>query len=429
MRGVAREAAARRMLTLLAPLAVAVWPVDGASAQELNVWLDGNAVHARPPAGTMLDAARYGLAALRLHVSGRGSGGELGLSLGRGMEGGSGAWAGARMGAQASRVRGRVDGGVRAEASALHYLAPVRLANEVDYRHGIMQGTVSPWLGVSAGRWRLGAEGVYGGGAWRNELAWTVARPGPGPGPLPPVLPPVGGGTQRQTEEATGRTELAGGSVSLVRMLGPATLELRASGYDVSNVAVAGWYSGVDGTVQLSLGAVDVSAGGRRWQTPVEDAPVEVGGHLGLGVQAGPSAYMRITAARTVADLTYGAPSGTSVTAGVALRVGRRQLGPPVPARVGPAGTQGHTVTFTLQRRNARSVAVAGDFSGWEPRALRQASNGTWTLETVLPPGVYHYAFVVNGDTWLVPDHAQGIVDDGFGQRNATLVVNASQDR
>jgi 1,4-alpha-glucan branching enzyme len=80
-------------------------------------------------------------------------------------------------------------------------------------------------------------------------------------------------------------------------------------------------------------------------------------------------------------------------------------------------------VTFTFHDAQARSVAVAGDFSGWEQRSLQRGSDDRWTLSTVLPPGVYHYSFVIDGETWKLPSNATGIVDDGFGRRNATIVV------
>jgi 1,4-alpha-glucan branching enzyme len=91
--------------------------------------------------------------------------------------------------------------------------------------------------------------------------------------------------------------------------------------------------------------------------------------------------------------------------------------------KVEPAG---YTVSFTFKDADARSVAVAGDFNKWELLPL-QRTGSSWTLVTVLPPGVYHYSFVVNGTEWTVPANATGIVDDGFGRKNATLVVSASK--
>jgi hypothetical protein len=55
---------------------------------------------------------------------------------------------------------------------------------------------------------------------------------------------------------------------------------------------------------------------------------------------------------------------------------------------------------------------------------MRPASDSTWVAERALEPGVYRYAFIVDG-SWFVPDGVRGVVDDGFGQKNLVLVVPA----
>lgn len=116
------------------------------------------------------------------------------------------------------------------------------------------------------------------------------------------------------------------------------------------------------------------------------------------------------------------------LSAGVSTRVGRVRRGL-LPAAVGVPAADGRRVTFAFRRDGASSVAVAGDFSGWQARPLTRGSNGTWTLDTVIAPGVYHYSFLVEGVEWVVPAGAVGVVDDGFGQKNATLIVDGSNAR
>jgi hypothetical protein len=214
---------------------------------------------------------------------------------------------------------------------------------------------------------------------------------------------------------------LLGGTLSLLANAGRASLEVRATHYDARNAAAPGTYRSIEATGALSLGAVSLSVGARRCDSPV--ASSAIGGHVGAAIELGSAAVLQAIAGRTTADPIHATPGGFAFSAGLALRVGSRRLGPPLPTRVGsPSGT-GHQVTFTLRRPDARTVAVAGDFSGWEPRPLKRGANGLWTLDTVIPPGLYHYSFIIDGGTWFVPSSATGIVDDGFGQKNAMLIV------
>jgi hypothetical protein len=396
---------------------------DSAAAQRMSVWLDANAAHSRPPAGTNADAANYGLLGLRMRVDGRGPVLELAGTGGRGVDESAGSWASGRAALLTSSVRGYLDYGVRGEAQALGFLTPVMLRSGTEFTHRSASASLAPFVGLSISGFRLGAEGSYTAGGWVTEVT-EASQQVPGPGPLPPLGNPARPPT---TTRADGTIAIAGGSVSLLRVAGPATIELRASGFDVRNAAVEGTYHGGDVNLGLSLGVLDLTAGARLWNSPVRSD--ELGGHAGIGLSIGNGSYLQVSASRTVTDMTYGAPGGLALNAGIALRLGTRAVGPPAPARLGPPGSGGRTVVFTLRHPEARAVAVAGDFSNWEPRALTRQSNGSWTLETVLPAGVYHYSFIIDGSVWLVPDNATGIVDDGFGQRNATLIVNGTDGR
>jgi len=50
----------------------------------------------------------------------------------------------------------------------------------------------------------------------------------------------------------------------------------------------------------------------------------------------------------------------------------------------------------------ANTVAVAGDFNGWDAQAhmLKKSKAGWWKTTLKLPPGRYQYRFVVNGEQW-----------------------------
>lgn len=82
-------------------------------------------------------------------------------------------------------------------------------------------------------------------------------------------------------------------------------------------------------------------------------------------------------------------------------------------------------VQFRLEASDADRVALAGTFTGWEPRvALRETTPGVWTALVPLRPGVHDYAFVVDGEEW-VADPAAPQVDDSFGGTNSRISLPA----
>ena len=84
-------------------------------------------------------------------------------------------------------------------------------------------------------------------------------------------------------------------------------------------------------------------------------------------------------------------------------------------------------VQFMLDAPNATSVAVAGDFSEWEPAFTLEDvdGNGVWTGRVPVRPGVHGYMFLIDGTQWQTDPLADRYQDDGFGNRNAILAVAA----
>ncbi len=74
----------------------------------------------------------------------------------------------------------------------------------------------------------------------------------------------------------------------------------------------------------------------------------------------------------------------------------------------------------------AQKVAVTGDFNDWNPEGvpLKAAGKpGLWETELRLPPGVYSYNFIVDGEL-LVPDpNSTNQMPDGYGGTNSLLLV------
>jgi hypothetical protein len=87
-------------------------------------------------------------------------------------------------------------------------------------------------------------------------------------------------------------------------------------------------------------------------------------------------------------------------------------------------------VQFSLKINNgkAHTVAIAGDFNGWNPQANileDPEGDGIWTGTLKLEPGRYEYMFVLDGEKWLPDPNALRYVKDGFGNKNAILEINS----
>jgi len=92
--------------------------------------------------------------------------------------------------------------------------------------------------------------------------------------------------------------------------------------------------------------------------------------------------------------------------------------------------TQGIPVTFALRAPGAASVAVAGDFNGWDAAATPLAHAGTgdlWIVRVTLPSGVHHYSFVLDGAEWRPDPSAPLAADDAFGGHNSVIVVQGTR--
>jgi len=86
------------------------------------------------------------------------------------------------------------------------------------------------------------------------------------------------------------------------------------------------------------------------------------------------------------------------------------------------AGTQ-VLVQFRLDAPQARQVALAGEFTNWQPiYPLKRSEPGIWTVVVPLEPGIHDYAFIVDGERW-VPDPMAPAVEDGFGGLNSRVAV------
>ncbi len=81
---------------------------------------------------------------------------------------------------------------------------------------------------------------------------------------------------------------------------------------------------------------------------------------------------------------------------------------------------------FVYIDNEANSVAVAGDFSDWEPIELnKQQVNGeqVWSGIVSMSRGEHNYMFIKDGSKWVTDPMAPVTRDDGFGNKNAVVYL------
>ena len=85
---------------------------------------------------------------------------------------------------------------------------------------------------------------------------------------------------------------------------------------------------------------------------------------------------------------------------------------------------RGKIQNFSYHSPAARSVQLAGDFTGWlgQPINLRKGPNGTWRTALRLERGTHYYRFLVDGQ-WCDDPECSLYVPNSFGSQNAVWQV------
>jgi len=100
----------------------------------------------------------------------------------------------------------------------------------------------------------------------------------------------------------------------------------------------------------------------------------------------------------------------------VGLRPGRVRF---IPHRGGGRGIDAKApldfVEFSLKASKAKTVALTGDFNGWNDSALKlsRGTDGRWQIVLPLPKGRHGYLFVVDGSAQLDPSNREIAQIDG----------------
>lgn len=81
-------------------------------------------------------------------------------------------------------------------------------------------------------------------------------------------------------------------------------------------------------------------------------------------------------------------------------------------------------LVFRIYREQAEQVAIAGDFTGWQPVALHNHENGVWSHTIQLPladPEHRAYKFLYEGSQWEEDRHNPYCERDGMGGLNSLI--------
>jgi Glycogen recognition site of AMP-activated protein kinase len=157
---------------------------------------------------------------------------------------------------------------------------------------------------------------------------------------------------------------------------------------------------------------------------------------------SGPAARantMWLRAAAAIGIITIGAVTassfrddgtGTGVIAAASdsglTEVAEAQL----PTMLPVVATSARPIVFEFDAPDARSVQVLGDFNRWsrDVQTMQRTGDGHWRVTTLLPPGRYVYAFLVDGQRFARDPARDPIEDRDFGVTGSELIVGEAPE-
>jgi hypothetical protein len=211
-------------------------------------------------------------------------------------------------------------------------------------------------------------------------------------------------GWARRGTDVEARLAWQRGRVALTTIAGLQLLEWRSTpeGAPLARVGRRGW-AGVDATVGLGARVALVAAGGTR---PRDDVAAMLTG----------AAPWR--------------PTERSQYATLALRLSPSFFArPALPPVVRPAAAAfdvqkagGGRYALRVRVPAARIVELSGDFTGWQPVAMRRAAADVWEALVPMSPGTHHLNIRVDGDAWRAPPGTTTVADDFNGTVGVIVV-------
>lgn len=328
-------------------------------------------------------------------------------------------------------------------------------AGSIRYAGGASLGsfTISPIGSLAARSWSAGAAGAFGpvhGGGWAGQLradGWSVLA---GAGVRPAAAAVLEGSAQTGgpatgvahllaegvwTRDGWGAAAGVGASVAVITATEPASaLRARARTWGRVGTALASatvepqllqdaWFTDI--TVGLAIPDGRVTASG--WIAARVSSAYESRAAGSVAAQFTLSSRFALEASggSLLPDLYQGFPASGFVSLGV-----RAFLTPRPPAAHGDTGArrpamavrEGPEVVVYFTVPDARQVAIAGEWSDWQPVPLVPVGGDTWQIRLALAPGTYRFTLVVDGTRWLVPAGVVTVPDEMGGEQGLLVV-------
>lgn len=312
-------------------------------------------------------------------------------------------------------------------------------ANYVLFESGnqILQGSLAGgWLTPLGGRVRAELSGSAGLAAYTDAPRYGHAL---AQGRVH-VTGPRGGAW---AGGVTGRSFLGGESTSAHEVaLGVWTVR---SGLAIGATATRTWFAELAYTDIVArahwVGAfleLDGSAGTRTWVTGIAGGAY---GELGMRVPVSDHLAVAVRGGSYPSDPVRGAIAASYASVGLHLRMssGRPSEWPvlrdALARAYGEASADVATPRLLVEwapdglRRlevvapGASAVEITGDFTDWEPVALRRLDRETFAITLRIVPGAHRLAVRLDGGPWLVPGGVRA-EEDGFGGTVGVVVVS-----
>ena len=187
----------------------------------------------------------------------------------------------------------------------------------------------------------------------------------------------------------------------------------------------------VSGALRVNAGRVELEGrvGGRPllsgFEDDDDDGSHRIWGEASATVRAGERLSVLLSAGSYPSDPVRRVLGANYASAGLRLALGGSDRSQPLamPAQL-LAAVRAHTKAATsptarlevAQRGDsyvlrvfaeARSIDVSGDFTDWQPQALKKLGDGSWEFAAMLAPGVHRLNIRIDGGEWVVPAGAR----------------------
>ena len=361
----------------------ALFLIHTASAQQ-SLWLSATTSTAQPPADVVdANAATYLL--LGLHGDARASAWDLDATFdyGSGFNAQAGRWGDAQFNASRSVRAKHASAAVNMTLNGLQYTSP--------FSYGSYSAQIWPAFSL-------------------NTTSFTAT-----------LTPQASVGVWSGSGQSSSIT-VFGSSISLEHDFRAVTADINAETHHARNGTLDGSYSGVGADIAATVGSWSLGGGVKSWHAPNGN---EFGYDAYASKNIGATVRLDFQIARSTTDPVLATPGSFGASVALNWRIANRRAHEIAIRRVAAPGAvvaNGRRVHFTVTLPDAHTVALSGTFSEWKPIDMQRTGND-FGVDVVVPAGTHQYGFLVDGQQWYLPPDATGVVDDGFGRKNATLVV------